>query len=539
MEKFLRRILDSLSLREKIGQTVQTRLVLIDADTDEKLEAFFDRYPVGSIFAGPDVISRFSTPDKPHEILERCNRFSKVPLAVAGDLEHGGGKVQLPSQLALAATGNPEYAYNFGKFCALGGRAAGFTWTFSPEVDIALNWENPANNHRGMGDDPELIATLGAQIVRGLQDNFVSAGCKHFPGDGSDFRDQHIGFSVNRLSRERWMATYGKIYRKMIEAGTHSIMPGHISLPFMDPSEPSPRPATLSRKICTDLLRGELGFDGVLVSDALVMGGFNLWKTPGNRVVECFKAGLDVMLWPELDYFDAMEKELEAGNLSEARLDESVMRILRMKAQQGLFTTPPPPLPETPEKIDLDGNAFGDKIACEGAVLLRNKLNILPLAREKVKKVLLWFAVNREEVVERDYRQLITEFEKRGAEVEVRINGNCLELRDMEREGKRFDAVIFLFDLSMHATLNTCRIVGPAAECLWTINWSEIHHPIAVGLNTPYLIMENPALSTVVNTHCRGGICAKNLPKLLYGEVPFVGKSPVKFPDLMSVDYDL
>ena len=148
MEKFLRRILNSLSLREKIGQTVQTRLVLIDADTDEKLEEFFTRYPVGSIFAGPDVISRFSTPDKPQSILTRCNSFCKVPLSVAGDLEHGGGKVQLPSQLALAATGNLDYAYNFGRFCALGGRAAGFTWTFSPEVDIAINWENPAMRMR-------------------------------------------------------------------------------------------------------------------------------------------------------------------------------------------------------------------------------------------------------------------------------------------------------------------------------------------------------------------------------------------------------
>ena len=531
-------IIANMTLREKIGQTVQYRISRMEqyAQSDELLEEFFQRYPVGSLFAGPDVISRFSIKDNPLEFLDRCRKYSRVAPAIAGDLEHGGGKVQLPSQLAMAASGSEENAYNYGKWSAIGGRKAGFTWAFAPESDIAFNWLNPVNNHRGLGDDPEVVAKLIPLVVKGMQDYHVSACCKHFPGDGVDFRDQHLGISINRLSRERWFNTYGKVYRNAIAAGVDSIMAGHISLPFMDPGKPYPLPATQSKKILTDLLRNELGFEGVIVSDALIMGGFSRVKHYADRMVNAFKAGVDVMLWPELDYFELMEKELESGGISEARLDESVRRILTMKCHQGLLEETSYQVPESEEEITVNGNIFAEKVAAEGAVLLRNDLNLIPLDPQKTKRILLWFAVNREEVVARDFSELVKAFEERGIEVEVRINGNCLDLVNMENEGAAFDAVFFIFDASLHAMQNTCRIVGSAAECLWTINNCEKHHPICIGLNTPYLLMESPALETVINTHSRCPATCRILPKLIFGELPFTGKSPVNFGDLLGVD---
>ena len=551
MENKYRTIVDRMSIREKIGQTVQLRLSMMRnvINSDGTLQEFLEKYPIGSVFGGADIISRFSSRENPVAVIERCNRLSKIPLSVAGDLEHGGGNVRLPSQLALAASRSPEDAYDFGKWCALGGREFGFTWTYSPEVDIAFSWHNPVNNHRGLGDDPELIMELASNVVKGLQDNMVSAGCKHFPGDGSDFRDQHIGPSLNRLSRKRWMDTYGRIYRKMISSGTHSIMPGHISLPFMDMGRGLPPPATLSRKILEDLLRGELGFEGVIVSDALVMGGFNWLPLENDRLVTAFQAGCDVMLWPDRDilngelpdlaYFDNMLKALDSGFISEKRLDESVMRILQMKDRQGILDPAEPVQKHDPAEIEINGNDFGRKLAQKGAVLLRNSLGILPLQQEKTKKVLLWFAVNKEEVVAKEYQALAENFRSRGAEVEIRINGNANDLKKLEMAGGNFDTVIFLFDSSTHAILNSCRPMGAAAEVLWIIHNGLHHQPVVIGLNTPYIIMEDPALQTVVNTHCRGQVCAESLVPLLYGEVPFSGTSPVNLDNLLDVDENL
>lgn len=532
------RLIDSMTLREKIGQTMQYRISLMEqyAQSDESLEKFFRRYPVGSLFAGPDVISRFSVKDNPLEFLDRCRKYSKIAPAIAGDLEHGGGVVHLPSQLAMSATNKKENAYDYGKWSALGGRKAGFTWAFAPESDIAFNWMNPVNNHRGLGDDPAKVAEWIPLVVKGMQDHNVSACCKHFPGDGVDFRDQHLGISINRLSREKWFATYGEVYRNAIAAGVDSIMAGHISLPFMDKGNPYPLPATLSHKILVDLLREELGFKGVIVSDALIMGGFSRIKHYNDRIVDAVKAGIDVMLWPGLDYFDLMEKSVETGYISEERLNESVRRVLIMKCRQGLLEETPFEVAESEEEIAVNGNLFAEKIAAEGMVLVRNDRGIIPLDQNKTKRILLWFAVNREEIVHRDFTGLIKAFEERGAEVEVKINGNCLDLVNMENSGISFDAVFFIFDASMHAMQNTCRIVGSAAECLWTINNCEKHHPICIGLNTPYLLMESPALETVINTHSRCPATYKVLPKLIFGEIPFTGVSPVKFGNLLDVD---
>ena len=523
-------IIGGLTLREKIGQTVQLLLSDIDFSSEEILSDFLHKYPLGSVFGGTDVINMFRSKVELPDAVAQCNSLLKIPLAVAGDLENGAG---FPSMLALGAARDLGLAYEYGRWTAINGRRKGFTWAFAPVADIALNWMNPALAQRCLGDDPELVMTLVAEIVRGMQDYHLSAAVKHFPGDGVDFRDQHLSMSVNSLSRERWMATFGKVYRSVFAAGADSIMSGHIALPFIDPPGANgiPRPATLSAKICRDFLRDELKFTGVVVSDALIMSGFVMHKPYAKRIVDTFLAGTDVLLWPELDYFDLMEKAILDGIVPEKYLDDAVRRILVMKAKQGVLggvktAKLPDPIPQIGNRKP-DPVVIADEIAERGAVLVRNRKNLLPLNSVSTKKVLLWLAACNTKTTEAQYASLRQKLEARGAEVVWACNGNCLDLHKREQAGERYDAVIFIFNQGMHDIKNTIRPVGDAAECLWTLNYTEHHSPIVVSLKSPYLLWENPALDTLVNMNSDGAAVLRALPKLLYGEIPFTGTSPV------------
>ncbi|MCQ2379666.1 MAG: glycoside hydrolase family 3 protein [Victivallaceae bacterium] len=530
-EEYVKRIeamLNGMSLREKIGQMAQYSIGKIDRSSDDSIRTFIGKYPVGSIFSGADVANRWGGDDAEDKVA-KINRFSRIPLAVSGDLESGTKALQLPEPLALAAVHDPQTAYEYGRWIGIAGRAAGYSWSFSPESDIAFNWMSPINNHRGMGDDPELIAELAANIVRGMQQCGISACCKHFPGDGTDFRDQHIGYSANRMSRSRWFDTYGRVYRRTIAEGLHSIMVGHIALPFQDPSGTCPLPGTLSKKIVTDLLRDELGFDGVIVSDALVMGGYSRVQPYEWRMVESIKAGIDVMLWPGFDFIDIVERAVEQGEITEKRIDESVRRILGMKFKEGVLGEPVP----VPESSLADGEKFAVEVAERGTALVRNLDGVLPF--KSPRRMLAWFAVEKPDDVEKDYSTLISGLRSRCDELVVKSNGNCLELLAMEDAGERFDAVVFFFDVKIKIT-EPCRPHGSQAECIWTLANTAKHRPVVVGLNSPYLLMENPTFRTLVNAHSGGKAVMETLPKLLFGEVPFSAKSPVTFPELLGVD---
>lgn len=184
-----------------------------------------------------------------------------------------------PPLLALAAADDEALAYEYGKYTALEGRAAGFTWALAPGMDLLLNWLNPVITTRCLGDNPERAAKLASAIIRGMQDHGLAACAKHFPGDGVDFRDQHIITTVNDLSEAEWLTTYGEVTSRVIAAGVLSVMTGHIALPWAESAgrTEAPVPATVSAAVTNGLLRERLGFDGVVISDALDMGGFLSW----------------------------------------------------------------------------------------------------------------------------------------------------------------------------------------------------------------------------------------------------------------------
>ncbi len=234
--------------------------------------------------------------DKKRVQLERTAEYreaSALPLIFQQDYESGvslPGMTSFPNEMTLGAANSEKAAYEYGKAIALEARSAGISWVLHPVADLNLNRFNPITNIRSVSDDPDrAVMILRAQIA-GLQENGVAATIKHFPGDGVDFRDQHLLTTCNSLSTETWERSYGYVYRELIKCGTASVMPGHICFPAYQKEKMNGLylPATLSQELLTGLLKKELQFDGVIISDAMMMEGYRLNGSMTRQAV-CYR----------------------------------------------------------------------------------------------------------------------------------------------------------------------------------------------------------------------------------------------------------
>lgn len=542
-QRWVETTLSTLSLREKIGQTVQEICNDETCQSREHAVRYFEKNPVGSVFCGGEIIKGAgNSAELIRERLDLCQEVSRIPLLVAGDLEHGAGAAvrgltSFPHNLALGAVNDESLAYALGKYTALEGRYAGFNWTFSPVVDLAQNWMNPIVNNRSIGDNPKRVVPLAQAIIRGLQDHSIAACAKHFPGDGVDFRDQHLVTSINYLSEEEWWTNHGRVFQSVIDDGVYSIMPGHIALPWFEPmvaGQKRPRPASASKKLLTELLRQRMGFTGVVVSDALIMAGYTGWADREKRLIESVNAGVDVMLWPGTDYFEILERALDDGRVSLQRLDESVRRILTLKARLGLAdlqidSRSVQNETSLPLQIRSEAEAASREIAQRSITLVRNREHLLPLDSKKVKRVLLHKAVPTDAGADafKHLDRFIDSLKARGLDVTVLQNGNCLDVSKLEESGQRWDAYLVFYSSQGHQIKNSIRPVGPMAEVIWTQQNVETVKPITISLATPFLLYDMPFLDTLVNAYSTSPYTMEALEAALFGESKFNDDTPV------------
>lgn len=538
-------LLNRLTLREKIGQTCQAQFSEVYTRAAGDLRGYLERFPVGSLFGGREIIggAEFGAKEM-HDALAECQAASRIPLSVAGDLESGAGcairgMTEFPRLMAVGAADSTEMAYDYGRLTALEARQVGFDWTFGPVVDLYLNWLNPVLGTRCLGDNPDRVIPLLEALIRGFQDHGLAATAKHFPGDGVDFRDQHLGVSVNSQDEATWHESFGRVFRSAIAAGVRSIMAGHIALPWLDARRGRggrPMPATLSRPILTDLLRDELGFEGIIVSDALIMAGFTPFGTRRERTLDAFAAGIDVMLWPGEDYFDFMTEAVESGRISAERLDESVRRVLAFKVAQGQ-TLPGgdaveakaerPVVSLTEPHPSAEAREFTNRLAASCLTLVRNRLALLPLDPATTRNVLVLHATPRPATAEEKLAPFVQSLESRGLTVRTHVNGNCLDLVRLEAEGHRFDALLCVFDQQIHDHKNTMRPTGEMAECLWTLQNTETLEPIIISLGNPHLLHDTPYADTLINAYSSDEATLQALATALFSKAPLPGHLPV------------
>ncbi len=333
-------LLAVLSVRDKIAQLVMPWIpgtyAAYDADAFDRVEAWIDSLHVGGL-----IVSVGS----PLDIAAKLNRLqgrSGLPLLVASDLEGGtsirfNGGTPLPPNMGVAASGSDSAAYEMGRITALEARAVGIHLAFAPVADVNNNPDNPIINTRSFGEDPAEVGRLVAAEVRGLQDNGVLATAKHFPGHGDTGTDSHLSLPVIPSSWSRLDSVELVPFRSAIAAGVKVVMSAHIALPGIDPGQL--RPGTVAPNVLTGVLRDSLKFDGMVVTDALDMGGItNAYGADAS--LRAFLAGADLLLQPAdpAAAISTIEAAVASGQITPERLDASVRRVLQAKRDLGLFT---------------------------------------------------------------------------------------------------------------------------------------------------------------------------------------------------------
>ena len=387
--------LASMSTEEKIGQL----FCLTDVTTDtEQLKNLIRSYTPGGFMYragdGADIQRAY------HAMSEA----SKVPMLYPCNLESGGNGIS-PSgtffgrPLQVAATDEPDQARRLGFICAQEGSAVGCNWSYAPIVDIDFNWRNPITNVRTFGSDPERVLAMGAAYMDGVADSEcpMAVCVKHFPGDGVDERDHHLMPTVNSLSAEEWMQSYGKVYGALIEKGAQTVMCGHILQPalerLIDPDirEEDMLPASQSPTLVTEILRKKLGFNGLITTDATPMVGFSAIRSRSDAIRMAIKAGVDMLVFcknPDEDYA-AVRDGLDSGAITEERLNEAVCRQLALKAHLGLHRGALP----SEDSLKLLGCEKHARWAVECAdkaiTLVKDNQNLLPISPDKTPRIRL------------------------------------------------------------------------------------------------------------------------------------------------------
>jgi beta-N-acetylhexosaminidase len=329
----------ALSVRDKIAQLVVPWIpgtyAAYDAEAFARMEMWVDSLHVGGL-----IVSVGS----PLDIAAKLNRLqerSALPLLIASDLEGGtsirfNGGTPLPPNMGVAATGSDSAAYEMGRITALEGRAVGIHLAFAPVADINNNPDNPIINTRSFGEDPAAVGRMVAAEIHGLQDNGMLATAKHFPGHGDTGTDSHLALPVIASDWSRLDSVELVPFRSAIAAGVKVVMSAHIALPGIDPGEL--RPGTVARNVLTGILRDSLAFDGLVVTDALDMGGITS-AYGADASLRAFLAGADLLLQPAdpAAAIAAMEAAVARGEITPERLDGSLRRVLQAKHDLGLF----------------------------------------------------------------------------------------------------------------------------------------------------------------------------------------------------------
>lgn len=512
----------ALGIEDKVAQLLIPTLGAYDYRR-ETVDAFLAERMLGGIFVG------MADRDRHRAEIAQLQAHCRIPMVVASDLEAGAGHfvrggVPFPEPLAVAAANDAQLAYTLGTAAAREGREAGIHWTFAPVVDVNVNPDNPIANTRSLGDDPGRVAHLAEAIVRGMQEHRLAACAKHFPGDGVDDLDQHTVTSVNTLSREDWHRISGLPFRQAIEAGVWSVMVGHIALPAWDDIQNACgvyRPASISPKLVTGLLRGELGFQGLIVTDDMNMGGVAGYAKRRERTVACIAAGCDMLLFPKLpDDYIALVEAVRSGALPETRVDEAVRRILAFKARLNLHTG----ALFGPAVAAQDQQAFAEasrQIAAAAIVKVRDLHGTLPIQhlRPGAKVLTITLASDFQDLpeVERALRA-------RGYHVDHVYNPTDLRLSD---QTFAYDAVFVNFVFKAMWGVQSVRSVGLHNRIFIGGFYSD--HPCVVftSFGSPYHLRMFNTLPNYLNVHSSCPDSQRAAVQVWFGNAEACGASPV------------
>ena len=510
--------LNGLTEDEKIGQL----FFPIGFSTEKEYLNHLRSLGLGGLFFRPGVA------EEVQQTYEYMQRTSKVPLLTAANLEDGGNGSSIEgtafgNQMAVAATNQTSDAYTLGKIASSEGKAVGVNFGFSPVVDLDLNFRNPITNVRTYGSDVERVIKNAKEYIQAFHDNGIMTSIKHFPGDGVDERDQHLLTSINSLSVDNWKKTFGKVYQELIDFGSKAVMVGHIAFPAYSGDE---MPATLSPQLLQDLLRNELGFNGLTITDATPMVGFCSAMKRSEAVPYTIQSGCDMLLFNRVleEDIQYMKDGLSKGILTKERLDEAVTRILATKASLGLHQT-----------INHGTAKFEDfreeqlDLADRSITLVKDTQNMLPLSVEKHKRVLLQL-LGSFDSNERVLEKVKAELEKRDFEITVyEPETNFFDLGTVTSFSNDYDAVLYVANIQNASNQTVTRVHWHTLFGLGNnLPWFTKEVPtMLLSFGNPYHLYDLPMVDTVINAYCNYDHFIEMAIKKVTGESSFKGVSPV------------
>jgi beta-N-acetylhexosaminidase len=557
--KYADKQLKKMSVGEKIGQLIHVGLNARFANQDSEFFKDLKRHVVenrigGIIFFGAPIYETV-------HLANRMQALAEIPLLISLDAETGvgmrfGDAVNFPWAMAVAATGNAEYARKIGVVTAREAKAMGIMHVYSPVLDVNNNADNPVINVRSFGEDPNDVARFGVAFIQGVQSQGVLATAKHFPGHGDTNVDSHRGLPIIDHSRASLDKTELLPFRKAVEAGVGSIMIAHIGLPQIDAEEIKPLkesiqgdaeagaeivnqkatiPATLSAKIQTDILRKEMGFDGLIVSDAMSMSGLTLYFTQEEAGVRAFLAGTDILEKPA--DVDAMLRGLrdavKSGRISEARLNESVRKSLAWKYELGLTKQKTVSLDQLDSIVsNSETAALAEEIAAKAITLVRNDAGLIPLQKDAKVAVL---GISNGFDGPGTMGTLLGTLRQNGVRFEsayLQENSTAEQIAAARKTVNEADLIIAgLYGRVRSGAKNSVGLPEPGTNILRELLAAD-KKVIGVSFGNPYILGSFPQLKTYIVAYGDMASLQRASARAILGTQDISGRLPISLPGL-------
>lgn len=546
-----KRSLEELSLREKIGQTMMMK---IDIEKELRIgngsyKEYFNKYPVGGVFMASWIIADYTSKDKIAQFIKDrimiYNENSKVPMLFQEDYEAGAGDKfdgyeRLTSLMGVGAANDTSLAYEYGYSISKQARDLGINWLLHPVADLDLNPLNNLVSTRSASDNPDEVIKIIRSQIKAMKDNNVAATLKHFPGDGVDYRDQHLITTENTLKMEEWWSTYGKIYKSIINEGISSIMLGHIRLNNFQKDKINGYlpPATLSKEL-VDLLKNKMNYKGVVITDALDMGGYaQYYPTAVESQVASFEAGCDMLLWPDEAYMDSVEAKILRKEIPMSRLNDAVKRVWKLKEKLGILD----PNYQYFEPITKEGKVkikkIANSLAEKSITLVSNKSKIFPLKKVPGKKIRFSIITPKNNInfENKNLMTTVNALREKGFEVDTVLNTFKSGYSD-ENTSDIYSHYIYAFVRIPFVPISSKILQEHEAMAVWAINKLPQDKVITISFGDPYIhnrYFERVGAS--VNAYSSNKWSQLALVKAICGDIKFHGESPVEIKNKMNIE---
>ena len=528
------RTLKSLSLRDKIAQLILVRVpgkfLNRSSEDFQAIQNEIRKNHIGGLvlFAGNIYESTI--------LLNDLQSMSGLPLLVAGDFERGvafriADTTSFPWTMALGATGSEQFAYRQGVVTARESRALGVHWIFAPVMDVNNNPNNPVINIRSFGEDPQLVARLGSAFIRGAKAGGVLTTAKHFPGHGDTATDSHLGMAVVPSDLARLQSVELAPFRSAIEAGVDSIMTAHVAVPNV--TGESQLPATLSSKILSGLLRDTLQFKGLVVTDALEMGGITNRFWGGLAAVRAIQAGADVLILPQnaTVAINEVERAVRRGDISESRINESVRKLLRAKSSLGLHRLRTVSVKRIGEIIASPENTkLAQDIADQSITVLKDDQQLLPIDPTRYARIFsLVLTPDLESapgaVFQTEMRQRFPL--TRTLWANARVSDELLA--SIDKAASETDLIVCSTFIRLVSGQTAAALSDAQRNILQKLQ--ATNKPLIwVAFGNPYILPLAPRIGTYLCTFSYSDVSQVAAAKALAGEIEIMGRMPVSIP---------